>query len=325
MNEKTVTFAAFTDLHLDIMHDGVKRMDAFFRAAEKADVDFIIHLGDFCYPKGILGVAPEAKLPVNLQLSLDDPPIQPGKDALLACFRTFPKPSYPVLGNHDMDFCSKQDAMEAYGMASPYYAFRVNGWHFIVLDGNHYRDDAGVLRDYGFAASYYRDQPYLGPEQLHWLEEELGSSPEPAVLFCHQPLYRRNRGLQDLDAFRSVLASARSHGKQVRLCMKGHLHIDALRVEDGVVYHSLNSISTFWAGEEYETLRYPPQIDRDFPGLRYTFPYAKPIFAIVTLTEDELIIRGRRGGFVQPGSRSFTYRPLPTSCVRSYRLHWPNP
>ena len=47
--------------------------------------------------------------------------------------------------------------------------------------------------------------------------------------------------------------------------------------------------------------------------------------AIVTLTEDELIIRGRRGGFVQPGSRSFTYRPLPTSCVRSYRLHWPNP
>ena len=34
MNEKTVTFAAFTDLHLDIMHDGVKRMDAGFRAAE---------------------------------------------------------------------------------------------------------------------------------------------------------------------------------------------------------------------------------------------------------------------------------------------------
>ena len=215
--------------------------------------------------------------------------------------------------------------MEAYGMASPYYAFHVNGWHFIVLDGNHYRDDAGVLRDYGFAASYYRDQPYLGPEQLHWLEKELGSSPGPAVLFCHQPLYRRDRGLRDLNAFRSILASAHSHGKQVRLCMNGHLHIDALRVEDGVVYHSLNSISNFWAGEEYETLRYPPQIDRDFPGLRYTFPYAKPIFAVVTLTEDELIIRGRRGGFVQPGSRSFTYRPLPTSCVRSYRLHWPNP
>lgn len=323
MEKNPITFAAFSDLHLDIMHDGVKRLDAFFRAAEEADVDFIIHLGDFCYPRGILGVSPGAILPVNLKLSLERPPIQPGKDALLERFRNFPKPSYHVLGNHEMDFCTKAEAMEAYGMESSWYSFRCKGWHFIVLDGNHFRNADGELVPYGGAASYYQDQPYLGQTQLQWLEEELNTCPEPAVLFCHQPLNRRNRGLKDVDAFQAILAQARQRGKLVRLCMNGHLHIDDLKIDDGVVYHALNSISNFWAGEAYEALRYPPEIEENYPSLRYTFPYARPVFAIVTLTEEELIIRGRPGRFVQPGSRSFSYRPLPTSCVRSHRISWP--
>lgn len=323
MNSARVSFAAFTDLHLDIMHDGERRLNAFFQAAEAAEVDFIIHLGDFCYPKGVLAVAPEARLPVNLQIALERPPIQPGKEALLERFRSFPKPAFHVLGNHDMDFCSKQDAMEVYGMAAPYYSFHIGGWHFIVLDGNHYRDDAGQLRDYGYAASYYRDLPYLGPQQLQWLERELGTGQEPTVIFCHQPLCRQARGMRDADALRDIAASARRRGKPVRLCMNGHLHVDQMRIEDGIVYHALNSISAFWAGEEYETLRYAPEIEEAYPSLRFTFPYEKPVFAIVTLSEEGLDIQGRPGRFVQPGSRSFSYRPLPTSCVRSRRLAWP--
>ena len=42
MGVNAVTFAAMTDLHLDIMHDGMMRIDAFLNAAQKADVDFII-------------------------------------------------------------------------------------------------------------------------------------------------------------------------------------------------------------------------------------------------------------------------------------------
>ena len=42
MEQGTVKFAAFTDLHLDIMHDGARRLDAFLNAAEQEDVDFII-------------------------------------------------------------------------------------------------------------------------------------------------------------------------------------------------------------------------------------------------------------------------------------------
>ena len=50
MKTQPVTFAAMTDLHLDIMHDGMMRIDAFLDAAQKADVDFIIQLGDFSFP-----------------------------------------------------------------------------------------------------------------------------------------------------------------------------------------------------------------------------------------------------------------------------------
>ena len=323
MKEKNVTFAAFTDLHLDLMHDGEKRMDAFFHAVEEADVDFIIHLGDLCYPRGIQGVSPDAILPINLQIARETPPIQPGREKILERLRNYSKPVYFVLGNHDVDFCSKRDAMEVYGMCAPYYAFHLNGWHFIVLDGNHYRDDAGELKDFGYAASYYRDLPYLGDQQLDWLKAELLSCSEPAVLFCHQPMYQKVREFRDLEAFRQVLSLAGERGKAIRLCMNGHLHLDDLHIENGIVYHSLNSISNYWAGEEYETLRYPEQIDRDYPSLRYTFPYRKPVFAIVTLTPEALIIEGRGGGFVQPGPRHFTLRPMPTSCVRSHRLTWP--
>ena len=63
-----VTIAAMTDLHLDIMHDGMMRIDAFLDAAQKADVDFIIQLGDFSYPKDTSTClcAPE-KMPINLK------------------------------------------------------------------------------------------------------------------------------------------------------------------------------------------------------------------------------------------------------------------
>ena len=39
MKTQPVTFAAMTDLHLDIMHDGMMRIDAFLDAAQKGATD----------------------------------------------------------------------------------------------------------------------------------------------------------------------------------------------------------------------------------------------------------------------------------------------
>ena len=46
-----VHFAVITDLHVDIMHDGVARMQAFCEAAVAEHVDFLLHLGDMQYPE----------------------------------------------------------------------------------------------------------------------------------------------------------------------------------------------------------------------------------------------------------------------------------
>ena len=48
---KPVTFAVVSDLHQDIAHDAEERLSTFLRAANDNQVDFIIELGDFCFPK----------------------------------------------------------------------------------------------------------------------------------------------------------------------------------------------------------------------------------------------------------------------------------
>ena len=42
MHYNNVRFGIFTDLHLDIMHDGRARLNAFIDQMEKENVDFII-------------------------------------------------------------------------------------------------------------------------------------------------------------------------------------------------------------------------------------------------------------------------------------------
>lgn len=323
MERNRVVFAAFADLHLDIMHDGERRLAAFLEEAGKADVDFIIQLGDFAYPEDTSRCmcAPD-KMPVNLKLAMEYPPDVP-KLELLSKFNGFPKPAYHVLGNHEMDFSTKEEALVMYGMKNPYYSFRCRGWHFIVLDGSHMRDENGKVKDYRYGQYFEtKDLPYLGEEQLAWLEDELKGDVEPAVLFCHQPLGDERRGVRDVSALRRILSDARSRGKYVRLCMNAHLHVDKLQINDGIIYYSLNSISNYWAGPAYETIRYPGGIEEKYPNLRFTLPYQRPLFAVITLDEKGMRVRGRRGRFVQPGPLRTGIRPMPTAGIKDREIAW---
>ena len=45
-----VKFGVMADLHVDIMPECEERLAAFLDACRKEDVDFIVQLGDFCYP-----------------------------------------------------------------------------------------------------------------------------------------------------------------------------------------------------------------------------------------------------------------------------------
>lgn len=323
MKKETVTFAVFTDLHIEIMHDGARRLETFLNAAQEANVDFIIHLGDFCYPKdNFCCQCSVDKMPINLQRSKEHSTKQE-KEVLLAQYAAFPKPAYHMLGNHEMDFCTKSDAMALYGMEKSYYSFRCGGWHFIVLDGNHYRDENGVVVDYAYGKYFEtKDLPYLGNTQLEWLKHELESGLEPTVLLCHQPMLEGPRGLRDAKELHTIIQFARTRGKQVRLCMNGHLHQDQLQRKAGVVYYTLNSISNHWVGLEYEMQRYSKSIEENFPNLRFTLPYQNPLFAIITLDETGMRVRGVRGRFVQPGPRHMGISPTPTAGIKDRDLSW---
>ena len=78
MRKQTVKFGVFTDLHLEIMHDGERRLTEFLDRMKKENVDFIIQLGDFCYPKQPKRcLCSEEKMPVNLKNAMIFPPTAP--------------------------------------------------------------------------------------------------------------------------------------------------------------------------------------------------------------------------------------------------------
>ena len=63
-----IRFGVMADIHLDIMHDGKRRMNAFLEEMRKQDVDFIIQLGDFTYPEDTSHCdCPVDKMPVNIK------------------------------------------------------------------------------------------------------------------------------------------------------------------------------------------------------------------------------------------------------------------
>lgn len=96
LQAQPVKFAVISDIHSDIMHDAKKRLQNFLDAAQKANVDFIIDLGDFAMVK------PENQYMVDL-------------------WNSFPGDKHHVIGNHDTDNCNKEQFMDFVGMPSRYF------------------------------------------------------------------------------------------------------------------------------------------------------------------------------------------------------------
>ena len=122
-----MTFGFITDVHHGTHgKDQVARLTPFINAAIARKPDFIIQCGDFCCAKGGIGTA---------------------KD-FLAEWNRFPGVKRHVIGNHDCDFQSKAELLEAWQIPHPYYSFDAGGFHFIVLDRNHFIDDEGKMVSY---------------------------------------------------------------------------------------------------------------------------------------------------------------------------------
>lgn len=113
--EKTVTFAIASDFHAQDVPDGKERLSSFVRAAQDANADFIIELGDFC------------RLDSANQVFHD-------------IWNSFPRDKYHTIGNHDMDAYTPDEYVAGMKMPGRYYSFDKGDFHFIVLDGNNLYD-----------------------------------------------------------------------------------------------------------------------------------------------------------------------------------------
>ncbi|MCS7463789.1 metallophosphoesterase [Paenibacillus doosanensis] len=282
MTSLKIRFGVMADVHQDFMYRAEERLNRFIERMTEEKVDFIIQLGDFCFP------VPENK-------------------PFVATWERFPGAKYHVLGNHDMDRCDKRAIMEFLGMERNYYSFDSGGYHFVVLDANYLLLDGRYV---GYEHGNYHQHPEaisnLTPEQLDWLREDLAATNKPTVLFSHHnlesPFNDFNYGIKNSDELRSILreANAKAGFRKVIACLNGHNHLDGVKVIDDIYFVHINSMSYFYMGKSYAATRYSQEVCEAYPLLASTAPYEEALYAIVTLEPGKLTIEGRGAGFVGP-------------------------
>ena len=283
-----VKFGVIGDLHVQLTVNGEQNLAEILDACRKEDVDFVIHLGDFCMPEG------ERKLMADYSVN----------DRVISMYKNFEKPTYHVIGNHDIDVCTKREILDFWGVPhlNPYYSFDINDYHFVVLDANYMKiGDEFVSYEHG---SYYAHSgkakpvlPFINDEQLEWLKEDLAKTPYPSILFSHQRLTPEPPdAIRNFPDFKKVIDSAPN---PVLLAVNGHEHVDFCEKVDKTWYYAVNAAGMQWLTDDIiRTDIYTPEILEQFPYVRHTAPYSKPLYAIITIDEDGATIKGVKGGFV---------------------------
>jgi predicted phosphodiesterase len=264
---KKIRFGVIADLHHDLMHDGLDRLTAFIKSMQAESPDFIIQLGDFCFPR-------KENLP------------------LMDVWRQFKGPAYHVIGNHDTDGgYTHAQVVDFWNAKATYYSFDTNGFHFVVLNGNEHNDSDA--RPPGYAR-------FISPAQLEWLKKDLENTTLPTIVFCHQGLDNDAGGLENGTLLRYTLEMANQRDKQkVILVLSGHHHQDYYNYINGIHYVQINSASYQWLGDKYTEIRYSAEVDKTHPSIKYTVPYKDPLWAMIEVSQNGTInIKGKRSVFV---------------------------
>jgi hypothetical protein len=264
-----VRAGVITDLHhMMFGKNQIPRLKAFADAVAGWSPDFVLQCGDLCYPDGWPAIEAE--------------------------WNRYPGDKHHVLGNHDMDKCDKQTAVQLWGMPGPYYSFDKGGFHFVVLDRNCFRTaDKSIVGyahgNWGKARS--SDLNCVDEEQLAWLEQDLDKTEKPAIIWAHQPLIATDNpgdignGGEILRVFDEVNFRSREKTGRPRVIAAffGHDHNDLYGERNGVHYVLLNSASYAYtaAGASF---------------------YLDPLFALITFDP---------AGTITVQGRATTYGPQP--------------
>jgi alkaline phosphatase len=233
--------------------DALLKMEEFVKTANQLDCDFAIHLGDF----------KDEDLVPNEQSTLGY------LDKMESEFSKFEGPRFHCLGNHDLDSITKSQFLERTLNSSVesdrgYYSFDLNSLRFLVLDANFDRNG----NDHFFIAGGDWQQPFLPPEELEWIQDQLASSPYPCVVFIHHPLYAyvKNGHTYHVANHMKVRAALEASGK-VLAVINGHMHEEMFHEINDIKYLAMNGMleGTFIQRNCFYTLELHPDhiwIDR---------------------------------------------------------------
>jgi hypothetical protein len=214
-------------------------------------VDFLVELGDL---KDMAAGEPEAQTQSHLV-------------AIEAELQKFGRPTYHVLGNHDMDNISKSQAlgiMSNTGISHDrgYYSFVQAGVHFIVLDACYLRNG----RDYDHGNFDWRET-CIPPAEIAWLERELAAAKEPVIVLAHQRL--DGSGDTDINNSAEVRALLERSGKTLAV-FTGHEHAGGYRLINGIHYYTLKGMVEGSGVENnaYAIVEVLPSLDITVTGYR---------------------------------------------------------
>jgi len=214
-----IRFLVFGDLHMEDCTDGRERLEKILCHGKKEQVDFIVSLGDLCFPTERYSY-------------------------VMDLFGNCGIPVYHTIGNHDVQEWDISHSLRFLGKERPWHAFCAGEYKFIILDTCYWKSEQG---EYHFpnkdrVPSLY---PVLPEEELAWLEEQL-SDGKKYIVFSHMSLVNpfARRGIANKDAVQQLF-----EGKDVLLCMNGHDHGSDLKWVNGVPYYTVSSASQFcWWG-----------------------------------------------------------------------------
>ena len=273
------------DLHHGLAPRAMERLDEFMAAVRERKPDGIIQLGDFNF-----GTAES--------------------NECMDLWRTFDGPRYHVLGNHDMDFVSKDVIVQKWHMPGRYYSFNLGAFQAIVLDRNNLKADDGYT-PYS-EANFYVDaslRGYADRNQLAWLRAELAATQLPVIIFVHQGLGLPTSMPNASRAIEAVLEehNRKGDGGKVVACFCGHHHIDRYAIKNGIHYVWINSASYYWVGEEYGRMA----------------PYSRALYTFLTLHSNGTIeIESSHAEWVAPSpeERNFPGAENLTPFIQARRL-----
>ena len=275
----------FADIHYFPgfwVNDRVEFLDEIMNRAAEERCDFMIHLGDMVHRVR-----------------------ETEERAYVKRYNEFRAvKGYHVLGNHEHDRGTWQEACELYRMPNAYHWFERGGFRFIIADPNYVRDAGGRFIHHGERNYLNRAADttinWIPPEQMEWLRDAVMGSELPCVVLSHQSFMSPpcGAGVMNKDEVQAIFREANARRpKHVRLVINGHNHKDRISIMDGIPYWDVNSANFQYFGTPHGA--YPAEYVAAHPRAVNNLGWTRPLSAILSLHSDGRIeIKGSEAQYL---------------------------